>query len=378
MAAMARGKRDGLVIAGGGLAGSLAALAMAKMRPEVPLLLVEESDRFGGDRLWTFFEGDIDEDHRWLVDPLVSSASDGHYAAFPDYNRKVKVGCQSVRSSDLDQAVREALRPDQYRLNTRVVGVRDDELIFPGGEKIKADGVVDARGAAHLSMLEVGWRKFVGQEYRFAKPHRVDMPVLADATVDQVEGYHFVYLLPLSEDRLLVEDTYYAERPDLDIEASRQRIEAYLSLRGWKNGTLEREEIGSLPVAVSDDLQALWRGGSARVAKLGVRGGFFHPFTGYSFADAVRTAVLLTEQRDFAGAVLHDLFERAAEDLWKQREYHRTFNSAFFGAPVWDRHKIMSAFYHLDAGTIGRFYTAKLGVMDRMRLSALKVPSSGR
>ena len=46
---MARGRRDGILIAGGGLAGSLAALAMARHRPEVPLLIVEERETFGGD-----------------------------------------------------------------------------------------------------------------------------------------------------------------------------------------------------------------------------------------------------------------------------------------------------------------------------------------
>jgi 2-polyprenyl-6-methoxyphenol hydroxylase-like FAD-dependent oxidoreductase len=41
---MARGRRDGIVIAGGGLAGSLAALAMARHRPDVPLLIIEEAE----------------------------------------------------------------------------------------------------------------------------------------------------------------------------------------------------------------------------------------------------------------------------------------------------------------------------------------------
>ena len=45
---MARGRRDGIVIAGGGLAGALAALAMARHRPDVPLLIVEEGETFGG------------------------------------------------------------------------------------------------------------------------------------------------------------------------------------------------------------------------------------------------------------------------------------------------------------------------------------------
>ena len=369
---MAKGKRDGLLIAGGGLAGSLAALAMAKARPEVPILLIEESDRFGGDHIWSFFDGEVEEAHRWLVEPLVSLSWDGHYVAFPDHSRKLKIGYHSIRSQQLDQAVREALRPDQYRLETKVVAVRENEIVLPGGEKIRADGAIDARGAAHLSSIDPGWRKFVGREYRFPRPHRVDLPVLADATVDQVDGYHFFYCLPLSEDRLLVEDTYYSESPDLERDVLRARIEDYLALRGWKGGKLEREESAVLPIAIGDDFQALWRGGGALCAKLGMRGGFFHPLTGYSAGDAVRSAVLLTEQGDLDGAALRELFEAEAGNLWRRREFHRSFNAALFAAPVWDRHKIMAAFYRLDQATIARFLAGKPGMVDRMRISALK------
>jgi lycopene beta-cyclase len=42
-----------LVIAGGGLAGCLAALAIAERRPDVPLLVLEAEDRFGGDHVWS-------------------------------------------------------------------------------------------------------------------------------------------------------------------------------------------------------------------------------------------------------------------------------------------------------------------------------------
>jgi lycopene beta-cyclase len=227
-------------------------------------------------------------------------------------------------------------------------------------------------------MLELGWRKFVGREYVFPKPHRVDLPVLMDATVEQVEGLRFLYCLPLSETRLLVEDTYVADRPDLDRGAIGERIEAYLRLRGWVNGELEREESAVLPIALSDDVHAFWRGGGARVAKLGLRGGFFHPSTGYSLADAVRTAHILAEQRDFDGAALHHLFEAEAIQLWRKREVYRSFNAALLDAPVWERRKIMENFYHLEGELIARFHAGKLGMMDRMRMSGIKLAKTSR
>ena len=59
---MARGRRDGILIAGGGLAGCLAALAMARFRPEVPLLIVEERETFGGEGYRLFADAELDED----------------------------------------------------------------------------------------------------------------------------------------------------------------------------------------------------------------------------------------------------------------------------------------------------------------------------
>ena len=367
---MAKGKRDGLLIAGGGLAGCLAAIALAKARPEVPLLLVEEGESFGGSHIWSFYDEDVADEDRWLIDPMIAGAWQGYYVAFPGQSRKFKAGYSSIRSAELDAAVRSALRPDQYRLGTKVVAVRDNELVLLGGEKIKADGALDARGAANLSMLELGWRKFAGREFLFSQPHKVDRPVLMDATVEQIDGFRFFQCLPFSETRMLIEDCRYSESPDVPADAA-ERLEAYIQLRGWKKRRAQREQSGSLPIALGGDFGAFWRVGGARVAKLGLRGGFFHPTTGFTLPDAVRTAVTLTRQRDFSGAALHDLFEQDAAALWRKREPYRAFNSAIFHAPAQERLAIFESFYGLDPALISRFHSGALGMLDRMKLGKL-------
>jgi lycopene beta-cyclase len=364
-----------LLIAGGGLAGSLAALAMAKLRPEVPILLVEEGESFGGNHIWSFFDEDVEDTDRSLVEPLISHRWQGYYVAFPGHSRKLKAGYNSVRSEQLDQVVRHTLRPDQYRLGTKVVAVRENELVLLGGEKIRADGAIDARGAANLSMLDLGWQKFVGREYRFAEPHKVDRPVIMDATVDQSDGYRFVYCLPFDEHRMLIEDTYYADTPELDVNGVGERLESYVATRGWRGGTIERQETGVLPVAMGGDFNAFWRVGGARVAKIGLRGGFFHPTTGYSLPDAIRTAALLADQRDFNGAALHDLFEREADSMWRRRDFYRTLNTMLFrAADPPERYKVLERFYRLDPALISRFYAGKTGVLDKMKIMSGKPP----
>jgi lycopene beta-cyclase len=45
---MMSGRDSDIAILGGGLAGGLIALALARLRPELHLVLVERGERFGG------------------------------------------------------------------------------------------------------------------------------------------------------------------------------------------------------------------------------------------------------------------------------------------------------------------------------------------
>ena len=60
-----------VAILGGGLAGGLIALALRRKRPELDVLLIEESATLGGNHIWSFFGPDVAGEHRWLVAPLV-------------------------------------------------------------------------------------------------------------------------------------------------------------------------------------------------------------------------------------------------------------------------------------------------------------------
>jgi lycopene beta-cyclase len=194
-----------------------------------------------------------------------------------------------------------------------------------------------------------------------------------DATVDQSDGYRFVYCLPFSPHRMLVEDTYYTLDPALDVAELRRRIDAYVAAHGW-SGEVEREEKGVLPVTMGGEVAALWAGAPA-VARLGLRGGFFHPTTGYSLPDAVRTALLLARQREFGSGALHALFRGEAERLWKQRGFYRLLNKMLFRAAApRERYRVLEHFYRLDPALVGRFYAARSGARDKLRILSGKPP----
>lgn len=363
-----------LVIAGGGLAGCLAAIALVRRRPEVPLLLVEQGRSFGGNHVWSFFDSDVAAEHRALADLLRPRRWPSHEVRFPRRRRTLSMGYNSVRSERLDEAVRSALKPHQYRLGRRIAEVGADHLILDGGERIDASAVIDARGPRAMAGLELGWQKFVGRTYRFERPHGCARPVIMDATVEQLDGYRFVYLLPFGPHELMIEDTYYSASPMVRRDEIGERIDAVAARLGAGAARIRSEETGVLPVLLGGDVETLWSEGPA-VARLGLAGGFFHPTTGYSLPDAVRNAALLAEQRDFSTAALHRLFRGRAESQWKDRHFFQLLNRMLFSAAEPRlRYRVLEHFYRLPEPLIARFYAAQLTALDKLRIVSGRPP----
>ncbi len=365
------GGQQRLVIAGGGLAGCLAALAVAKLRPEIELLLVEQGPSFGDNHIWSFFDADVAADERWLVEPIVARRWDGYDVRFPARRRTLPTGYSSTRSELLDRLVRDRLRPDQYRLGAAIASVEKEGATLEGGERIEGS-TIDARGPHGLEALDLGRQKFVGREYRLAAPHGLMRPIVMDAMVDQADGYRFVYCLPFGEDRLLIEDTYYSTDAVLDREAIGNRIHAYAAGRGWRISSLENEEQGVLPVAMGGDFDAFWPAGEG-AARIGLRGGFFHPTTGYSLADAVRTALLIARQPDLQS--LAGILRGEAARLWRARRFYRLLNRMLFrAAEPSRRYRVLEHFYRLDPQLIARFYAGRSTFGDKLRILSGKPP----
>ncbi|MBY0581530.1 MAG: lycopene beta-cyclase CrtY [Sphingomonas sp.] len=364
-----------LAIVGGGLAGGLIALALAKSRPDLDIRLIEGGPSLGGNHLWSFFASDIAPADRWIVAPLISYGWSDYDIAFPAHARTLTASYYSIESERLDQVVRAALPDHAVMLRAKVLGASPTAVVMADGDRIEAKGVIDARGAGDLSLLDLGWQKFVGREYELSEPHDAARPVVMDATVPQIDGYRFVYTLPFSAQRLFVEDTYYSDTPEIDRPALIDRVDAYTAAKGWKVARVLREEQGSLPVALGGDFEEYWRSGGNKVAKAGMRAGLFHPTTGYSLPDAVRTASLIARSSDLSGAALHDLIYRFAKASWKKRGFYRMLDKMLYraGEPG-DRYRILERFYALNPALIGRFYAGQTTMFDQARILTGKPP----
>ncbi len=364
-----------LIIAGGGLAGCLAALALAQRRPDTEFLIVEEGERFGGNHVWSFFDGDVAGPDRWLIDPLAGHRWSDHEVRFPNRFRTLGFGYNSVRSADLDARMRSSLAAGRYRLGTRIAEIGPNHVTLASGERLAAAAVIDARGAGPNPKLDLAWQKFVGLTCRFAGGHGVERPVIMDACVEQDDGYRFVYSLPFSATELLVEDTYYSTSPTLDVPMVRCRVRSHMRRRGLEPSEILAQEAGILPILLGGRLEDLWSASDPRVARLGLRGGFFHPTTGYSLPDAVRNAVLLTEQRELTGDALHAVFRRRSAALWRQRRFYQRLNRMLFrAAEPRRRYRVLEHFYRLPEPLVARFYAGRLTALDKLRILSGRPP----
>lgn len=364
-----------IAIVGGGLAGSLIALALHARRPELDIRLVEASPVIGGDHVWSFFASDVKAEDRWLIAPAIAHMWRGHDVAFPAHARSLDGGYYAILSETLDAHVRATLPRKALMTERRVAALTRSSVVLAGGDRIRAAGVIDARGPADFSALDLGWQKFTGQELVLDEPHGLERPIVMDATVEQQDGYRFVYSLPFGVERIFVEDTYYSDTPDIDATKLRRRIAEYAHGRGWQVQHVAREETGVLPVCMGGDFERYWNAGGVQVPKAGMRAGLFHPTTGYSLPDAVRAAIFVAGLTSFDGADLHDRLFEHARDSWDSRGFYRLLDKMLFrAAEPKERYKILERFYRLDPSLISRFYAGRSTGLDKLRILSGKPP----
>lgn len=370
-------------LVGGGLQNSLIALALRARRPDARVVMIERGAALGGNHTWCFHAGDLDDDRASWVAPLVVHRWPGYDVAFDSYTRALASPYACVTSERLAQVVGAGVdgarvegapkggAPLDIWLGHEVVECSADRVVArgPGGTRtLHARVVIDARGPEQAPRDACGWQTFVGQELELTAPHGLTQPMLMDATVAQDDGFRFVYVLPLAEDRVLVEDTYYRDAPEIAAATWRARIADYVAARGWRIASVVREEQGALPLP--------WQPPTPRAGlpwRAGYAGGWFHPVTGYSFPIASRLAAAIaalpvpSASDDPAAwcAALAPLVDGHARQL---RFASRLARMLFHWFAPADRHRVLERFYRLPEDVIRRFYALELSAGDRARI----------
>ncbi|MEO6153750.1 MAG: lycopene beta-cyclase CrtY [Croceibacterium sp.] len=370
------GRDCDIAIVGGGLAGGLIALALGRARPELAVRLIESGPRLGGNHRWSWFASDLSPAGADLLAPFHKAEWDHGYAvAFPGLRRHLATGYRSLASPDFAAGLMRELSAGTVLTGCAVRSLDRRGIDLADGERIAARVVIDARGPVDAAQLTGGWQVFLGRHVRTAAPHGVARPMIMDASVAQLGGYRFVYVLPLGAHELFVEDTYYQDAPLLDRAALSARLDAYCAHHGW-GGEVVAEETGVLPVITGGDFAAFQAAHHIPgVAVVGARGGFVHPLTSYTLPFAVETAFAIAAQAGLLGDTLAELIAARARRHWHATRFYRRLGAMLFTAASPDqRWRVFERFYRLPEPLIERFYAGRSTMTDKARVLCGRPP----
>lgn len=363
------------VLVGGGLGNALIALALFAKRPAARVALVEQRASLGGNHVWCFHAGDVEDETHHFVSPLVGARWPRYEVRFPELARTLDEPYAAVRSERLHEVVRAAFERQpgsRLFLQRHAVEVGAEHVILDDGERLTAPIVIESRGPeAFATDASAGYQKFVGLELKLRRPSPITHPLLMDALVPQHDGFRFMYALPLAPDRVLLEDTYFSDSKLLDRGHLEGEVLSYAERNGFEVDHVIRIETGILPLPTRVPRLV----GPAPDAPLvaGYQGGWFHPVTGYSFPIAVRvaSAVAAADPARLRSEVWPALQRRQRGQL----RFCLFLNRLFFGAfaPT-ERRNVIERFYRLPPDAVRRFYAMTLSHGDRARILCGRPP----
>jgi len=180
---------------------------------------------------------------------------------------------------------------------------RDGTLVrMHGGQSQRVRVLIDASGAGSPFVERVHRRPPAHQVaygvFLHAPGHRFDLdratlmdfrPAGSPASTAAGEPPSFLYLLPLSADRLFLEETSLAHRPGANMAVLRTRLEARLASLGLDQAPRTGEERCSIPMGLGLPVQG------QPLVPFGAAAAMVHPATGYSIAHALRKAEPVAE-----------------------------------------------------------------------------------
>ena len=168
-----------------------------------------------------------------------------------------------------------------------IVAIGNGGCFSAGGKHYQATQLYDSRPPA---MLDNSLRQhFLGWDIRtktaLANP---ETATLMDFRVDQSRGLHFIYALPFSDRRLLIESTMISTKLE-DKDWYRQAINQWLQQQNIEIDKTLGEEAGVIPMHSPSPL-------NNDIAKIGAASGAVRLSSGYAFSTIQKQTALLAER----------------------------------------------------------------------------------
>lgn len=165
--------------------------------------------------------------------------------------------------------------PSGYYMNTSI------------GEA-RADMIIDSRSPAPAKNIML--QHFIGWEVETTTEcFDPETATLMDFRCDQSRGVHFIYVLPFSNRRALVESTLFTPQTEAD-DYYETAIDQYIQeVLGSGKYMILRRERGVIPMARIKPL-------APHVTAIGANGGAIRPASGYAFPFIQKQVAILTDE----------------------------------------------------------------------------------
>jgi len=326
-----------IIIAGAGLSGLSLAVRLIEHGPsKARIVVIDPRTEFGRDRTWCQWQVEPHPfehciSHRWSR--WMAADSEGEVVRSAPAHPYVHIPSDRFYADALSRLDVPGARVE-LRLGTAVERVASDaEAVFvhtDDGAVTSGAMLFDSRPMAghvpqpnragrdreHVVLLQ----HFAGVIARCSRPVLdPECATIMDFRVPQSDGIHFLYILPYSPRRALVEATWFSARTH-DEAAYRTGLERALDrVFGRTAGSSEKQTDPQHDLRVPPDVrvEAYERGvipmttrsfrrrSGLRHIRLGLSGGMARPSTGYAFLSIQRDSAALVEEVNRTG--LHAL-----------------------------------------------------------------------
>lgn len=305
------------------------------------ILMIESSEKNTNDRTWCFWEkgkGEWDDilEKSWDKVSFKSNVYSENLSIAP-YSYKM------IRSSRLYRKVLDQLkeRKNITMLSDQVIDIKQDKL---GATVLTLDGTYQTEKVVNSIPFDQSYKS--QQKFPLLQQHFLgwfieteeacfndSQPTLMDFTVAQKDHTRFMYILPESPYRALLEYTLFSKTL-LTNEEYEAEIRNYLIKKGITNYTITKKEQGVIPMTAYQ----FWKHNSEHLINIGTAGGWSKASTGYTFMNITKKTKDLTE------------FLKTEKSF---KKFHKTKKFWFYDLLLLD---VLSKYNHFGAQIFGLLF----------------------